>query len=158
VAMEHFYKKKASQTKKTSFSFNINLKMFTLLLLSLLIFTTSANDRLNANECLNPNEKLTSANGCFTLIMQGDGNLVIYRNSNGKATWSSKTSRSCTNRACMQGDGNFVAYDCHDRATWSSKTSRNEGSSILMQDDGNLVIYAWNSGRAIWSSKTVTHC
>jgi hypothetical protein len=51
-----------------------------------------------------------------------------------------------------------VAYDCHDRATWSSKTSRNEGSSILMQDDGNLVIYAWNSGRAIWSSKTVTHC
>lgn len=130
----------------------------TFLILSVLIICASAKDRLNPGECLAPNQQLDSSNGCFKLIMQGDGNLVIYRVSNGAAMWSSKSSRSCTNRVCMQNDGNFVAYDCHDKPTWKSGTSRNEGSSVVMQGDGNLVIYAWNSGRPIWSSKTVTHC
>ncbi|CAG9804670.1 unnamed protein product [Chironomus riparius] len=115
-------------------------------------------DSLGPNECLAVGETLVSANGCFRLIMQGDGNLVIYRQSNNKAIWSSKTSRTCTNRACMQGDGNFVTYDCHDKATWASKTSKKEGSWIIMQGDGNLVVYAWQSTRAFWSSKTVTYC
>lgn len=132
--------------------------MFILLIFSLFFFSVTAKDRLEPGECLQLNEEISSSNGCFKLIMQGDGNLVIYRNSNGKALWSSKTARSCTNRACMQNDGNFVSYDCQNKATWSSKSQRNEGSSIIIQNDGNLVIYAWNSPRAIWSTKTVTYC
>ena len=129
-----------------------------LITLSLLIAVITAKDRLNPNECLFQGQSIMSTNGCFKLIMQEDGNLVIYRESNGKALWNSKTARSCTDRACMQGDGNFVTYDCHNKATWSSKTPKNEGSSVVMQNDGNLVMYAWNSPRALWSSKTVTHC
>lgn len=128
------------------------------LILHFLIASVWAKDSLGPNECLAPGEFLTSSNGCFKLILQGDGNLVIYRQSNGKATWSSKTSRTCTNRACMQGDGNFVTYDCSNKATWASKTSKKEGSWVVMQNDGNLVVYAWQSFRALWSSKTVTYC
>ena len=132
--------------------------MWKVLILSVLIIAASAKDILNPGECLAPNTQLVSNNGCFKLIMQGDGNLVIYRISNGAALWSSKTARSCTNRACMQQDGNFVAYDCHNKPTWNSRTQRNEGSSIVLQGDGNLVVYAWNSRRPIWSSRTVTYC
>jgi hypothetical protein len=137
----------------------IILEMFVKLFITLaLISSIAAKDTLAANECLTQGQSITSGNGCFTLYMQNDGNLVVYRNSNSQAIWSSNTARSCSNRACMQGDGNFVLYDCHNRATWSSKTSRNEGSTLTMQGDGNLVIYAWQSSRAIWSIKKQTHC
>ena len=128
------------------------------LILQFLIATICAKDSLGPNECLAVGDSLISSNGCFRLIMQGDGNLVIYRQSNNKATWSTKTSGTCTNRACMQGDGNFVTYDCQNRATWASKTSKKEGSWVIMQGDGNLVVYAWQSTRALWSSKSVTYC
>jgi len=61
-----------------------------ILILHFLIALVWAKDSLGPNECLAPGEFLTSSNGCFKLILQGDGNLVIYRQSNGKATWSSK--------------------------------------------------------------------
>jgi hypothetical protein len=129
-----------------------------LLIAFLLITVITAKDSLNPNECLLVNQTLVSSNGCFVLILQGDGNLVIYRKSNNKPTWSTRTWRTCVNRVCMQGDGNFVAYDRHNKAKWSSRTHKHEGSSIVLQNDGNLVIYAWNSRRAIWSSRSVTHC
>lgn len=129
-----------------------------LLIAFLLITVITAKDRINPNECLFQGQSLISTNGCFKLIMQEDGNLVIYRESDGRSLWTTRTARTCTNRACMQGDGNFVTYDCHNRATWSSRTTRNEGSSIVMQNDGNLVMYAWNSPRLVWSTRTVTNC
>lgn len=132
--------------------------MFKFLILAIFISSIAAKDRLNANECLNHNQAIESNNGCFQLIMQHDGNLVIYRRRTGQALWSSGSPRSCTNRVCMQGDGNLVTYDCHNIATWSSGTQNNEGSTLTMQNDGNAVIYAWNSNRPVWSSQTVTSC
>lgn len=130
----------------------------TFILLSILFVCASAVDRLAPGSCLIRNQQLDSANGCFKLIMQQDGNLVLYRKSNNVAIWNSLTPRSCTNRACMQTDGNFVAYDCQNVATWHSHTPKNEGSYIVVQNDGNLVIYAWQSKRPIWSTGTVTNC
>ncbi|KAG5666762.1 hypothetical protein PVAND_014772 [Polypedilum vanderplanki] len=117
----------------------------------------NSGDKLLPEQCLKKGESITSPNKCFKLIMQGDGNLVLYRESGG-ALFSSKTAKTCSNRACMQGDGNFVVYDCDNKATWSSKTDKKEGSSLRIQNDGNIVIYAWQSNRAIWSSKTRTYC
>ncbi|KAG5675407.1 hypothetical protein PVAND_005315 [Polypedilum vanderplanki] len=95
--------------------------MIFIFFLTLFITVSLAADQLYPNQCLNQGEYLTSSNGCFKLIMQTDGNLVIYRNSNGNALWSSKTARTCTNRICMQGDGNFVTYDCANDATWAQE-------------------------------------
>lgn len=116
------------------------------------------NDVLGPNQCLEQGDVITSSNGCFSLVMQRDGNVVIYRNSRGFPIWSSKTDRSCTNRICMQVDGNFCTYDCQNLPTWASGTMNNEGSYIVMQNDGNLVIYAPYTGRVVWASRTVTHC
>jgi predicted hotdog family 3-hydroxylacyl-ACP dehydratase len=133
--------------------------MFVKLFITLaLISSIAAKDTLAANECLTQGQSITSTNGCFTLDMQHDGNMVLYRSSNRQALWSSKTDRSCSNRACMQGDGNFVLYDCRNVAMWASQTPKNEGSTLTIQGDGNLVIYAWQSTRAIWSIKKQTYC
>lgn len=130
----------------------------TFVILSVLIIAASAKDRIDSGTCLHQNKEIKSRNGCFKMVMQKDGNMVIYRKSNGAATWSSQTPRTCTNNACMQKDGNFVLYDCHKHPTWSTHTLNNEGASVVLQNDGNLVMYAYKSSRAIWSSKSVTHC
>lgn len=133
--------------------------MFTkILIIAVCINAIVARDRLKPNDCLKQNQSLDSKNGCFRLSMQPDGNLVVYRRKTDDPIWHSGTPRTCTNRACMQGDGNFVAYDCHNIATWNSGTPNNEGSSVVMQDDGNVVIYAWNSNRPIWSSNSIHGC
>jgi hypothetical protein len=53
------------------------------------------------------NEGLTNEEGTARLIMQGDGNLVLY-NKNGKALWNSGTSGSVNDRLEVQSDGNLV--------------------------------------------------
>jgi hypothetical protein len=35
--------------------------------------------------------ELSSDRGCFRLVMQSDGNLVLYRNGDDKAIWNSNT-------------------------------------------------------------------
>lgn len=124
-------------------------------ILAVLFTSILAIDLLRPNQCLYQGQSLVSENDCFRLIMQLDGNLVLYRQSDGIALWSSRTPRSCTNRACMQSDGNFVTYDCHNKPTWASRTDsrKNKGSWILLQNDGNIVIY-----KPIWASSTVTNC
>jgi hypothetical protein len=47
----------------------------------------------------------------------------------------------------MQGDGNFVVYDCN-RAQWWSGTSGN-GVYLIVQSDGRVGIYAAN-GTLLW--------
>ena len=42
-------------------------------------------DRLNPGERLNHDESLTSSNGRYRLVMQSDGNFVLYRVSDGRA-------------------------------------------------------------------------
>ncbi|KAB8038786.1 lectin [Silvanigrella paludirubra] len=115
-------------------------------------------DRLMPNQYITSGQRLDSARGCFHLDMQSDGNLVIYRSSNGQAIWSSKTQNTGTYFAVMQADGNFVTYNYAGKPTWNSRTNNHEGSWVVLQDDGNLVVYAYNSLRPLWSSGTVTHC
>ncbi len=92
-----------------------------------------------------------------TLILQKDGNLVIYAlNDNGstnRALWSSGTSGIGEGaRAVFQADGNFVVYDKDGRARWSSGTYGRGATRLFLQPDGNLVIYS-NNG-ALWASGT----
>lgn len=69
------------------------------------------------------------------LLMQGDGNFVLY--------WM---------------DANIGAYSptsmdgFHPR--WSTNTHGNPGAFLALQDDGNLVIYTANNTRALWASGT----
>jgi hypothetical protein len=85
-------------------------------------------DQLKAGESLKANESLISRNGASTLLMQGDGNLVLYRGAIDISTayWSTDTWGLPDDmrpvRALMQTDGHFVLYDASDVPRWSSGT------------------------------------
>ena len=79
-----------------------------------------ATETLGANQQLSINQSITSVDNRYQLIMQGDGNLVVY--SPQRAIWASSTGGS-SNKLIMQGDGNLVVYDTQGRATWNSGTS-----------------------------------
>lgn len=105
-------------------------------------------DRLSAGESLKKGESLQSANGQYTLILQDDGNLVIY--THGKATWDSKTAGRAVSQAILQKDGNFVIYGYPD-AIWHTGTTGWINPYLVIQDDGNLVLYGW---KAAWDSNS----
>jgi hypothetical protein len=106
---------------------------------------------LTANVSLAANQSVASCNGDFTLIMQGDGNLVLYQG--GTALWASNTAGSGADEAIMQGDGNLVLSTSARTPVWSSGTAGNAGAYLDVQNDGNVVIYG-ASGAALWSTGT----
>lgn len=115
---------------------------------------------------LSAGEKLTSPNGAYTLLMQSDGNLVLYETSclgqpNCKHHWDSKTyGNSGGAYAAMQPDGHFVVYKSPGTGSpgFQSKSFGSGGLSFSLdvQDDANVVVYRTDltPKRALWSWKT----
>lgn len=84
------------------------------------------------------------------LVMQADGNLVLYID--GAARWSTGTSGKRGAYLAVQSDGNAVVYTKDGVALWSSRSSRSGANRFVMQADGNLVLY--RGATAIWASGT----
>jgi surface antigen len=105
---------------------------------------------LVTGESLRAGESIVSPNGQFRLVMQGDGNLVLYTSA--RAMWSTATAGSGATRAVLQGDGNLVLYSS-TRAVWSSVTAGKPVKVLVVQDDGNVVLYGGST--AYWSSRTL---
>lgn len=105
---------------------------------------------LSPNARMGIGDALWSQNGLFQLLMQQDGNLVLYRQ-DGLALWQSGTAGQPSQYAMMQIDGNFVIYGPVG-AIWQSGTAGRAGAALLMQDDGNLVIY--HGQTPIWATNT----
>lgn len=112
-------------------------------------------DTLYADQTLSHDQFLASCNPTiqgqpcdnrYTLVMQGDGNLVL--NWNGSPRWWSNTQGNTYAYAIMQGDGNLVIRNQGGTPIWSSGTYNYPGAWLVMQNDGNLVIYS--GGTAIW--------
>jgi hypothetical protein len=106
-------------------------------------------DHLNTGDQLQTNQLIRSQDGRFILIMQGDGNLVLYYYNIG--LWSSNTTTGVPGFAVNQSDGNFVVYQ-NGVGRWSSNTTTGIPGIVVMQNDGNLVVYQNGVGR--WSSNT----
>ncbi|VWC89405.1 peptidase S53 [Burkholderia contaminans] len=91
---------------------------------------------------LKPRQAVYSASGNHALLMQEDGNLVLYNTTNGAAVWNTGTYGNPGAYAVFQTDGNFVVYSANGAALWNSATYGQSGSQYLsVQDDGNMVIY-----------------
>jgi hypothetical protein len=100
---------------------------------------------------LTTGQALFSCDGVYDLVMQGDGNLVLYKGAS--ALWSSNTAGTAGSIAVLQDDGNFVVYTSASVALWSSATGGSGcGVTLALQTDGNLVLYS--SGTAIWDTGT----
>lgn len=89
-----------------------------------------------------------SADGSYSLRMQGDGNLALYEG--GSEIWSSGTSGSGY-RLRMNSDGYLVIVDSDDEVVWSRPAAGQgvAGSSYQIVD-GQLRIM--DGKRIIWSS------
>ncbi|KAG2493268.1 hypothetical protein HYH03_008405 [Edaphochlamys debaryana] len=114
---------------------------------------------------LRSNEVLTSPNSHFSVIMQHDGNLVLYKDikpnpAGDGAIWSTKTYGQGEFPYTMevQVDGNVVVYDGVRKPLWASNTRGNGAGPyrLVMQNDGNLVLYD-SLNKATWSTDTWHH-
>ena len=103
--------------------------------------------RLYHSSALFPLERLRSPDGGSSLVMQNDGNLVIYHS--GKPIWASRTGGGAF--VALQNDGNLVVYNTNGKPLWSSRTGSAMPSTMVIQNDGNLVIY--RNGKPVWASK-----
>jgi len=101
---------------------------------------------LSSSQILYKGEFIQSPNGRYKLVLQTDGNLVLYDKK--KAMWSTGTNGKNVKKLVMQSDGNLVLYGTNG-PVWATNTSGNRGAYLILQDDGNLVIY-----KAVWSSST----
>ena len=109
-------------------------------------------DRLNSSENLTVGSSITSEDGRFTLIMQGDGNLVLY-GPGGRYRWDTGTGGRSVSQAIMQGDGNFVMYGPGGEYIWDTATNGHPGAWLIVQNDRNLVIYGAD-GSPLWATGT----
>ena len=115
-------------------------------------FSGVNNQTLISGQTLYANQYLQSHSGQYKLIMQGDGNLVLYTGN--QALWQSHTYNNPGAWAVMQSDGNLVIYNAAGQALWQSGTAGKTGAYLAVQDDGNLVVYT--SSGAVWASGTAS--
>ncbi|MCP2337595.1 hypothetical protein [Actinomadura rupiterrae] len=106
----------------------------------------AARSVLKSGQTLKAGQSLRSANGRYKLVMQSDGNLVVYRGSS--SIWSSHTWVKGSS-ATMRTDGDLVVGKGSHRY-FSSHTAGHKGAYLYLQNDGNAVVY--KSRTALWSS------
>lgn len=107
------------------------------------------------NVYLYPGSSIVSPSGVYTLIFQGDGNLVLYKSGQTKAVWASgSTLCSPTPYSPLytrfQPDGNLVVYSSianTPTAQWDTNTQNHPDAVLKVQDDGNVVIYTGTVAR-----------
>jgi pseudomonalisin len=103
---------------------------------------------------MTPGCTLRSANGKFWLVMQPDGNLVLYNQAE-EPLWASGTNGHPGATAVLQGDQHFVVYDSSCKFLWSTNVHHKSSKTVLcfLQDDGNFVQY--DSARSVmWATAT----
>ena len=85
--------------------------------------SSGVDDTEFVNECTEGDcPTLTNAAG-LKLVVQGDGNLVLY-DANSTALWNSGTNGQgvAPYRLVLQDDHNLVLYDGNDQPLWSTNT------------------------------------
>lgn len=111
-------------------------------------------DRLLSGQGLLLGKFIKSADGRFTLIMQADGNLVLYGPQN-QPLWASGTyGLNNVFDVIMQEDGNLVIYDTNNNPLWASSTFGHPGAILIVHIDGNAVI-SDTSNDTLWATDTV---
>ncbi|SMC17106.1 D-mannose binding lectin [Andreprevotia lacus DSM 23236] len=106
---------------------------------------------LLTNQFLAKEDYLLSQDQRHQLILQDDGNLVLYRLTDHRPIWASGTNGKAVSKAIMQQDGNFVIYGYPD-ALWSSRTNGKPNSTLIVQNDGNVVVY--EPSVPVWATNT----
>jgi hypothetical protein len=111
----------------------------------------TVNLSLKTNSIIFKGQTLTTPDRKYNLVLQTDGNLVLY-NANWKPIWATGTDGSSADRLTLQTDGNLVLYNANWKPIWATGTDGNGSSSLYLQLDHNVVLYS--STRATWATGT----
>lgn len=116
---------------------------------------TTFGNTLRAEQTMGSGDNLITNNGLFSLAMQSDGNLVIYRLANGSAQplWSTGAAGTYS-YVRMQQDGNLALYHKDNTWSWTSGTGGrpiNAGYRLVLEENGSLDIYG-PAGEIIWNA------
>ena len=110
--------------------------------------------QLNVNQIIYGNQYIMSDDNRFLLILQDDGNLVLY-GPGYIPLWSAGTAGKGGTHLTLQSDGNLVLYTANNVAVWASGTHNSGANELLIQNDGNAVLYSPNGAK--WSTGTGGH-
>jgi hypothetical protein len=108
---------------------------------------------IGQNQILPTNATLTSPDGGARLIMQSDGNLVLYRNSDNVPLWASATKGSGAVRAYMQYDGDLVLQRADGSPVRATATDGRPGATLNVRSD-RVLVDAY--GMTIWQKSAFT--
>lgn len=101
----------------------------------------------------NINTTLRSPNGAFKLVLQDDGNMILF-NSDNAIIWATNVfpgAGAGPYRLEMQRDGNLVIYNRSNQSIWATnRTSPNGPFRFAVQNDSNIVVYDRNNG-VVWA-------
>jgi hypothetical protein len=112
-------------------------------------------DTLKPGDSLHVGQSLTSANGRYRLVMQADGNLVLYQPEGpvwDTGTWQLPPLLRPT-RLDFQADQNIVLYNNFNYVGWSPNIYGQGGDRLILQDDRNLVVYRADN-TPVWDTHT----
>ena len=104
--------------------------------------TALTGDTLQQDIWMMPGQQLTSSNGEYEFIMQGDGNAVLYIKASKKAIWNSGTAGQPGNQLRMQV---CVAHTCHGRIRAHVCATQGDGNIVIYGSDGKSVKKSWNT-------------
>ncbi len=97
----------------------------------------------------------TAGTANASLVMQGDGNLVIYSASSSTVLWQTGTGGHTNAELVMQPDGDLVVQSAPEpQVLWQSHTAGNPGAQLVMRPDGNLVILGPPTRKPLWAANT----
>ena len=108
----------------------------------------------SSDQFIKRHQALRSADGVYSLLVQDDGNMCIYKDG-GTFVWGTMTQGKDGAILKMQADGNLCLYNSKDGHIWSTDTYRGTpdklGRKLVMQNDGQLVLF--NAANApIWNN------
>jgi len=95
----------------------------------------------------------SSSNTAAILVLQSDGNLVVY-DENRQPRWAVGTTYNRWGRRCVfEKDGDLVVYS---DPPWDSNTKAHPEAVLAVQADGDVVIYDKDGGgrTRLWSTQT----
>jgi hypothetical protein len=102
---------------------------------------------LEQNQYMPVGGTLATPGNTARLVMQPDGNRVLYRNSDGLVLWASDTDRSGAVRAYMQYDGNLVLQRADNFVVRATGTDGRPGATFKATANGVYIdAYGMNIG------------
>jgi subtilisin family serine protease len=117
---------------------------------NLLLYTANAvTDTLARGERLDAGQSKSSNDRRYKLVMQTDGNLVLYATATGQPLWHTRSNGSGATHATLQTDGNFVVYTAAGVPVWHSRSDRTTADRLMVQNDSNVVLYG-PQGQYFW--------